>query len=103
MSNTKPASVMRRPASRASSRPLSDRSTSVHPVNRFSLFQVLSPWRNRTTLYMAIQLPKRGLAGVAPPSAELLLNPEQLVVLRHTIGAAGGARLDLADAGADRE
>src|SRR5262249_3792823 len=32
----------------------SDRSTSVQPVKRFSRFQVLSPWRRRTTLYMPV-------------------------------------------------
>ena len=30
-------------------RPLSFRSTSVQPVNRFSWFQTLSPWRSRTS------------------------------------------------------
>src|SRR5204862_190663 len=50
MSKTYPPSFRRRPASAASARPRSDRSTSVQPVKRFSLFQVLSPWRSRTTL-----------------------------------------------------
>src|SRR5262249_4374500 len=40
------------PAARASSRPASVRSTSVQPVNRFSRFHSLSPWRRRTSLCM---------------------------------------------------
>src|ERR1700680_1190142 len=40
---------------------------------------------------------------VACPVSELLLDPQQLVVLSHTLGARGSARLDLADAGCDRE
>ena len=44
-----PPSFRSLPAACASSRPVSDRSTSVQPVNRFSLFQVLSPWRSSTT------------------------------------------------------
>src|SRR4029453_14905925 len=44
-----------RPPSRASFSPCSDSSTSVQPVNRFSLFQMLSPWRSRTSLYMAVR------------------------------------------------
>src|SRR5438128_11410615 len=40
-----------RPAARASSMPVGLRSTSVHPVNRFSLFHVLSPWRNNTSVF----------------------------------------------------
>jgi magnesium-transporting ATPase (P-type) len=47
-----PCSFSIRPACVASSRPFSERSTSVQPVNRFSLFQMLSPWRSRTTLYI---------------------------------------------------
>src|SRR5215469_12360834 len=35
------------PAWIASSRPCADRSTSVQPVNRFSTFQMLWPWRTR--------------------------------------------------------
>ena len=34
--------------------PRSDRSTSVQPVKRFSLFQVLSPWRSRTSVCMRV-------------------------------------------------
>ena len=41
----------------ASAKPRSDRSTSVQPVKRFSTFQVLSPWRSRTTLYMGLSSP----------------------------------------------
>ena len=37
-------------ARRASSRPRSDRSTSVQPVKRFSRFQTDSPWRSNATL-----------------------------------------------------
>src|SRR6266545_2641039 len=38
----------RSPASLASCQPRSLSGTSVHAVNRFSWFQVLSPWRSRT-------------------------------------------------------
>src|SRR5580704_797041 len=38
------------PAWAASLRPCADRSTSVQPVNRFSTFQVLWPWRTRISL-----------------------------------------------------
>ena len=41
------------PADLASSLPLSERSTSVHPVKRFSLFQTLSPWRRSTSLMVS--------------------------------------------------
>src|ERR1041385_2357010 len=40
-----------RPASRASITPFSLSPTSVHPVNRFSLFQVLSPCLNNTSFF----------------------------------------------------
>jgi len=36
----------------ASSMPFAVSPTSVHPVNRFSWFQVLSPWRIRTSFFM---------------------------------------------------
>src|SRR5215469_618262 len=39
-----------RPACAASARPCSERSTSVQPVNRFSTFQMLWPWRTRISL-----------------------------------------------------
>src|SRR5208337_1493187 len=54
MSKVYPCSLSRRPASLASCLPLSDRSTSVQPVNRFSLFQTLSLWRSRTTLCISM-------------------------------------------------
>src|ERR1700752_919885 len=50
MSKTYPPSRSSRPASFASSRPRSDKSTSVQPVNRFSLFHVLSPCLRSTSL-----------------------------------------------------
>src|SRR5208337_1812231 len=56
MSKLYPCFLSRRPASLASSFPFSDRSTSVQPVNRFSLFQTLSPWRSRTILCISILL-----------------------------------------------
>src|SRR3954447_25191526 len=40
------------PPSRACSSPSSVRSTSTHPVNRFFLFQSLSPWRSRIRVAM---------------------------------------------------
>src|ERR1700694_1137390 len=42
-----PCASNSRPACAASARPETDRSTSVQPVNRFSTFQVLWPWRTR--------------------------------------------------------
>ena len=53
-----------RPSS-ASSRPRSERSTSVQPVNRFSWFQTLSPCRIRTSLCISGSW---GRAGSGPPS-----------------------------------
>src|SRR5437588_5878175 len=47
-SGPRSASRRSRPAWRASFSPRSERSTSTQPVNRFSRFQVLSPWRRRT-------------------------------------------------------
>src|SRR6185436_13026013 len=110
MSKRNPPSFSSRPASFASFRPFSDRSTSVQPVNRFSLFHVLSPWRSRTILYMAFPIlsstpggpgetrtlcARQGSDGLAPgvagALAELLLDAQQLVVLAHAIGAAGRA------------
>lgn len=41
------SSLMRLPASMASSTPVCDRGTSTHPVNRFFEFQSDSPWRIR--------------------------------------------------------
>src|SRR5699024_12541538 len=40
------------PARAPSARPLSDRVTSTHPVNRFFWFHSLSPWRSRMRLYV---------------------------------------------------
>jgi hypothetical protein len=42
---------------------------------------------------------ERGAARVAGPVAELLLDPQQLVVLRHALGPRGSAGLDLTDPG----
>src|SRR4051794_7418933 len=42
-----PAAFISSPASRASPEPRSLSGTSVHPVNRFSTFHVLWPWRSR--------------------------------------------------------
>src|SRR5436190_4459952 len=100
-SNVRSASFMSRPASCASKRPRSERSTSFQPVNRFSLFHVLSPWRRRTTLNM--ELPQRRLAGVLRAGAELFFDPDQLVVLRDAIRPARRAGLDLAGARRHRE
>src|SRR3954468_7015452 len=86
---------MSRPASAASCRPRSVRSTSVHPVNRFSLFHVLSPWRSRTTVGMVSVRFDGGLARIAPLRSERFLDAEQLVVFGDTVGAARGAGLDL--------
>src|SRR3954453_4218576 len=49
-SNAYPPSFSNCPAAFASERPVSDRSTSVQPVKRFSLFHVLSPCRSNTSL-----------------------------------------------------
>src|SRR5438132_7820999 len=45
-----PAAFIRRPASFASVTPSSLSGTSCQPVNRFSRFQVLWPWRKRTSV-----------------------------------------------------
>ena len=47
-----PSASAARPAAVASSTPFGERSTSVQPVKRFSRFQVLSPWRSRTSVYI---------------------------------------------------
>ena len=89
MSNVKPPSRSSRPAACASARPLSDRSTSVQPVNRFSRFQMLSPWRSRTsarreTTFRRSELadgrPNSGISG-ARRSEALLRSGRSLVVL----------------------
>lgn len=36
--------------------PVDDNLTSVQPVNRFYLFQILSPWRRNTTLYFWMRI-----------------------------------------------
>ena len=45
------------PAARASFRRAALRSTSTHPVKRFSAFQVLWPWRSRMSVAMRARLP----------------------------------------------
>ena len=40
----------------ASATPFSLKSTSVHPVNRFSLFHTLSPWRSKTIFFITVRL-----------------------------------------------
>src|SRR5687767_677785 len=102
-SKTKPSCFSSCAARAASSRPRSERSTSVHPVNRFSLFQVLSPWRSRTSVGISIQLLERLPSRVSAARAELLFDAEELVVLRHPIAAACRSGLDLAGRGRDRE
>src|SRR5512134_414654 len=52
MSNSKPDDFSSAPASRACCTPVSVRPTSVHPVKRFSRFQVDSPWRSSTRVGM---------------------------------------------------
>src|ERR1051325_5835028 len=49
-SGSSDAFVSWRPASRASSTPRSLSGTSCQPVKRFSRFQVLWPWRSRTSV-----------------------------------------------------
>src|SRR5688572_13115668 len=120
-SNSYFSAAIRRPASAASSRPLSLRSTSFHPVKRFSLFQVLSPWRSRTSRYMKTFRKETGLIlrnaknqtrfhltdgiapGVACRGAEFLLDAQQLVVLGDAVAAACRSGLDLAGGRADGE
>jgi hypothetical protein len=53
MSNLYPCSFNTLPPAIASSTPLSDNGTSVQPVNKFNLFHSLSPWRTKTSLYVA--------------------------------------------------
>ena len=59
----------RRPSARRpggpAPRPAGLRSTSHHPVKRFSAFQVLSPWRSRTSVGIA---PRIGAASQTPPN-----------------------------------
>lgn len=56
MSNLYPFCARVLPAFRASSTPFGFRGTSVHPVNLFSLFQVLSPCLKKTTLCLVLEL-----------------------------------------------
>src|SRR5580765_7934169 len=80
--------------------PRSVRSTSVHPVKRFSWFQVLSPWRSRTSLCMCTDdAPSREPCRWP----ELFLDAQQLVVFADAIGAAGRSGLDLSRGGPDRQ
>ena len=60
-SNVKPSCFSSRPAARASSMPFSLRSTSVHPVNRFSLFHALSPCLSNTTRFMFVSFEVYGV------------------------------------------
>ena len=89
------------PAPRA--RPRSDRSTSVHPVNRFSLFHVLSPWRSRTSVIMSRVSGWRLRPAYRASEPSCFFNPQQLVVLADAIGPAGRSGLDLSGRGADRQ
>src|SRR5688572_45323 len=49
-SGSTPASTSMRPPACASVVPLSESGTSTQPVNRLRAFQVLSPWRRRTSV-----------------------------------------------------
>jgi len=51
-SKSQPSALSSLPADMAWLTPVGVRSTSVQPVNRFSRFQMDSPWRTRTILYM---------------------------------------------------
>src|SRR5919109_3936417 len=53
----------------------------------------------RTALAARERIP----AGIFGIGAQLLFDPKELVVLRHAVGPAGGARLDLAGVGRDGE
>ena len=86
-----PPSFSRRPLRALPRRPCSDRSTSVHPVNRFSLFQVLSPCRSRTSLCIVESTQRSRIALRARERClcpEFFLDAHQLVVLADPIGAA---------------
>src|SRR5260370_34148503 len=84
------------PASRASFTPRSLRGTSVQPVNRFSRFHVLSPWRSRIKVPGDLALPidlrrhlddARELLGVEARAADQdTVAQRQLSVLLHVIG-----------------
>src|SRR5574343_878753 len=54
MSKSQPSALSSWPADMACCTPTGVRSTSVQPVKRFSRFQVDSPWRIRTSLYMVV-------------------------------------------------
>src|SRR5690606_10024107 len=86
-SKVKPPSSSRRPAVRASSSPRSLRSTSVHPVNRFSRFHVDSPWRSNTSVYMVFSgRTGEGFGTVKAPGPPVTL-------YRRGLRSGGGGRL----------
>ena len=62
-SNGMPSALSSRPASFASSMPWAERSTSIHPVNRFSRFQMLWPWRSSTSLPVLMLVVRAGWTG----------------------------------------
>src|SRR5262245_29486413 len=65
MSNVNPSALRSSPARLASALPCSERSTSVQPVKRFSLFQMLSPWRSSTIFVMGSPAREHKMALVA--------------------------------------
>src|SRR3954463_3037856 len=66
-SKVNPPALSSSPARLASALPCSERSTSVQPVNRFSLFQMLSPWRSSTILVMGSPAIEHGNALATSP------------------------------------
>src|SRR5690242_8892640 len=97
---------MRRVASLASALPSCSWSTSVQPVKRFSLFQVLKPWRSRTSLGALFFF--MGSTVVGRGEGLLVLEPfdSQFDQAADEVGVADAARLpqlgihaDLGEAG----
>ena len=89
-SNWKPSCLRSRPASFASASPFSDKSTSVHPVNLFSLFHVLSPWRKSTNFIFVIDLQPPlfnknffGYCMFLPLPCQCLYSPNYQIFLLH--------------------
>ena len=55
-SNSKPSALRSLPASLPSFSPCSVKLTSCQPVKRFSLFQILSPWRSKTNCIIKVKI-----------------------------------------------
>lgn len=81
MSKSYPPSSRAFPADSASFLPLSERSTSVQPVKRFSRFHSLSPWRSNTS-FIFTQLLCLKIAGVSDSRLRIYYTPFGYAMLR---------------------